>query len=350
MGSNESQSTGNECVGARKCRLHISGGTWDHGEQRNVIYAHLVSRDHAPVVLFAYRRPDHLEQSIAALAANPGAQSTQLTIYCDGPKSPADQADVDRVRQIARSAENNGEFGSVTVIERDHNLGLAASVISGVTESLAVHDRVIVMEDDLVVSPDFLEYMNQALDLYQEDDRVISIHGYMYAVPPVLPQTVFLRGADCWGWATWRRGWEYFEHDSKKLLKQIDASPDRIDFDFDGAFPYRQMLKDQAEGEIDSWAVRWYASAFLANKLTLYPGQSLVENIGQEGSGTHSGSAKSHEASATRFQFPLVRIEPIESEQAREVIAQTLRSARPKPAGLPQRILGAFGRVFGRQD
>jgi hypothetical protein len=313
-----------------------------------VFYAHAVFRDHAPVVLFAYRRPDHLRRALDSLAANPGADLTQVSIYCDGAKSSADREAVEQVREIARGVNDTNAFASIRVIERDHNMGLAKSVISGVTETLEAHDRVIVVEDDLVVSPDFLEYMNQALELYASNDEVISIHGFMYSVPPVLPQTVFLRGADCWGWATWRRGWELFEPDSQKLLKELDRSPDRAQFDFDGAFPYRQMLKDQADGTIDSWAVRWYASAFLANKITLYPGQSLVENIGQEGSGTHSESATSHEVMATRIDLPIQEIDVSESVLARRVISETLKSARTQTGKISQRLTSALSQLRGR--
>ena len=313
-----------------------------------MFYAHAVLRDHAPVVLFAYRRPDHLRRALDSLAANTGAAMTPVSIYCDGAKSAADGEAVERVREIARGANVSGSFAAVRVIEREHNMGLAKSVISGVTEALKDYDRVIVMEDDLVVSPDFLEYMNQALVLYAKNEEVISIHGFMYSVAPNLPQTVFLRGADCWGWATWRRGWELFEPDSQKLLKELDSSPDRAQFDFDGAFPYRQMLKDQAAGIIDSWAVRWYASAFLGNKLTLYPGQSLVENIGQEGSGTHSQSATSHEVMAQGIDLPIQAIEVSESALARQVISETLKSARPQPGKITQRLASAFSQLRGR--
>jgi hypothetical protein len=315
-----------------------------------VFYAHAVSRDHAPVALFAYRRPDHLRRALDSLAANPGADQTALNIFCDGAKSAMDRDAVEKVRQISRGIQDLGIFQSVRVIERDHNIGLAESVISGVTEILEIHDRVIVVEDDLVVSPDFLEYMNQALELYANNEEVISIHGFMYSVPPVLPQTVFLRGADCWGWATWRRGWELFEPDSQKLLKELDRSPDRAGFDFNGAFPYRQMLKDQAAGTIDSWAIRWYASAFLANKLTLYPGRSLVENIGQEGSGTHSESATSHEVTAKRIDLPIRVIDVEESVVARQVISQTLKSARPQPRTLTNRLTSALSQLWGRSS
>ena len=313
-----------------------------------MFYAHAVSRDHAPVVLFAYRRPDHLRRALDSLAANPGADRTTLNIYCDGAKSEIDREAVEQVREIARGMQGSAMFASVRVIERDHNIGLAASVISGVTQTLEDHEIVIVMEDDLVVSPDFLEYMNQALELYANSEEIISIHGFMYSVPPVLPQTVFLRGADCWGWATWRRGWEIFEPDSAKLLKELDKSPDRAEFDFNGAFPYRQMLKDQAAGTIDSWAIRWYASAFLANKLTLYPGQSLVENIGQEGSGTHSESATSHEVIAMRIDLPIRAIEVSESGVARQVISQTLKSARVQPDKITNRIYSVLSQLLGK--
>ena len=313
-----------------------------------MFYAHAVSRDHAPVVLFAYRRPDHLRRALDSLAANPGADRTALSIYCDGAKSAMDREAVEQVREIARGMQGSAMFASVRVIERDHNIGLAASVISGVTQTLEDHESVIVMEDDLVVSPDFLEYMNQSLELYANNEEVISIHGFMYSVPPVLPQTVFLRGADCWGWATWRRGWEIFEPDSQKLLKELDKSPDRAEFDFNGAFPYRQMLKNQAAGTIDSWAIRWYASAFLANKLTLYPGQSLVENIGQEGSGTHSESATSHEVIAKGIELPIREIDVSESIVARQVVSRTLKSARVQPEKITNRLSSAISQLLGR--
>ncbi len=315
-----------------------------------MFYAHAVSRDHAPVVLFAYRRPDHLRRALDSLAANPGADRTALSIYCDGAKSAIDQEAVEQVKEIAREIQGSSLFASVRVIERDHNIGLAASVISGVTQTLEDHESVIVMEDDLVVSPDFLEYMNQALELYVNDEEVISIHGFMYSVPQVLPQTVFLRGADCWGWATWRRGWKIFESDSQKLLKELDRSPDRAEFDFNGAFPYRQMLRNQAAGKIDSWAIRWYASAFLANKLTLYPGRSLVENIGQEGSGTHSESATSHEVTAERIDLPIQVVDVVESVAARQVISQTLQSARVQPDKITTRITSALSQLLGRSS
>lgn len=285
-----------------------------------------MSSEVAPIAVFAYNRPDHLTRVLTALAACPEAAESSVTVFCDGPKTPADDETVAAVRAVVARAEDSGDFGSVTVVERDDNWGLARSLISGITSVLADHDQIIVLEDDIVVSRDFLTFMTTALTEYANDDRVASIHGFMMHVEGELPQTFFIRGADCWGWATWRRGWQHFEVDGSALLKRLDASGLVDDFDFGGAFPYRNMLAEQVRGRVDSWAIRWYASTYLADTLTLYPGRSLVRNIGQEGSGTHSISRPSHEVEAQRFDFPLQRIDVRESTYARAEIANALRS------------------------
>jgi hypothetical protein len=278
----------------------------------------------APIALFAFNRPSHLQQTLMALAECSQAQDSDLTIFCDGPRSEQDMSSVEQVRGIARTWADSGALGHVTIIEQPTNLGLATSVISGVTTILSESDTVIVLEDDIVVSPDFLRYMNDALALYHDEPAVVSIHGFTMNVARPLPQTFFLRGADCWGWATWRRGWEIFEPDAQLLLDQLDRSGGVTDFDFGDAYPYRDMLERQVKGNVDSWAVRWYASAYLANKLTLYPGKSLVRNIGQEGSGTHSMERVSHSVLEERFEFPLQKIIPLESAEAREAFQEAL--------------------------
>ncbi len=157
------------------------------------------------------------------------------------------------------------------------------------TEVLDRYQKVIVLEDDLVISPHFLQFMNEALDLYKKEDNVISITAYIYPVEGPLPETFFLRGADCWGWATWKRGWNLFQADGLALLKKLEEQKLERDFDFDGAYPYTQMLKDQISGKNNSWAVRWYASAFLAGKLTLYPGEVNTLKKGTKSSVSYAG-------------------------------------------------------------
>ena len=237
----------------------------------------------APLLLFVYNRPDHTRRTIAALSDNYLASATRLIVFSDGPKS-AD--DVKHVNQIRRSLREVHAFKSVTVIERDTNMGLSASIIDGISQVIKAEGHAIVVEDDIVTSPYFLEYMNNGLSYYEKDDRVISIHGYSYPTAAHLPSIFFLRGADCWGWATWRRGWEQFEPDAERMLIALKRQGLERVFDR-GGFRFLSMLKNQAAGIIDSWAIRWHAAAFLAGKLTLYPGCSLVHNTGNDDSGTH---------------------------------------------------------------
>ncbi|MCH7827363.1 MAG: glycosyltransferase family 2 protein, partial [Bacteroidetes bacterium] len=178
-------------------------------------------------------------------------------------------------------------FKSVKIIERENNLGLAESIISGVTEVINQYGKVIVLEDDLLTSKYFLKYMNDALEKYQNESEVISILGYIYPIKTQLPELFFLKGTDCWGWATWDKAWKTFEKDSKLLLNKIREKKLAYKFDLKGTTNNIKMLKRQIKGDIDSWAVRWHASAFLQNKLTLYPGKSLVNNIGMGGESTH---------------------------------------------------------------
>ena len=134
----------------------------------------------------------------------------------------------------------------------------------------------------------FLQYLNEALEMYQYDEKVASIHGFTYPVKEHLPDTFFIKGADCWGWATWDRAWNIYEKDGVKLLRKLKEKGLEKEFTFNNSFGYINILKNQIKGKNDSWAIRWYASTFLASMYTLYPFPSLVMNIGQDNSGTHS--------------------------------------------------------------
>ena len=290
--------------------------------------------DPAPVALFAYRRPDHLARTLESLAACPEARATELIVFADGAKGDADADGVRLVRAMLGGIEG---FSSVRVVERATNIGLAGNVIGGVNEVLGSAESIIVLEDDMIVSPDFLTYMNQALDRYADDARVVSIHGYVYPTLRPLPDYFFLRGADCWGWATWRRGWDLFQPDGARLLDQLEKDGSTHAFDIEGSFPYTQMLRDQIAGRNDSWAVRWYASAFVAGALTLYPGRSLVANIGLDGTGTHSLGDRGLATVAQRMS-PLVPIPVEESAVARAEIADALRRKQIPEGSLVSRL------------
>ncbi len=238
----------------------------------------------APIALFVYNRPEHTQKTIEALQQNPLSSESNLFIFSDGAKNTTDEIEVKEVRNYLKTISG---FNTITIIERLENLGLAISIITGVTDIITKHGKIILLEDDLVVSEHFLQYMNEGLDKYENKKKVISIHGYTYPTKKTLPQTFFLKGADCWGWATWKKEWTGFEQDGKKLLDNIKQNKSKREFNFNYSYPYLKMLQRQIKGKNNSWAIRWYASAFLQEKLTLYPGKSLVKNIGFDGSGTH---------------------------------------------------------------
>lgn len=246
----------------------------------------------APIILFVYNRLDHTQRTVSALLENALAKDSELYIYADAARNEQAAAQVNALRKYLSSISG---FKNVHIHLREENLGVDENIIRGVTEVIGLHGKAIVLEDDLVTSPWFLTYMNEALDFYEHKEEVISIHGYVYPVTQSLKEVFFLKGADCWGWATWKRGWDLFEPDGMKLLEQLTENGLQSEFDFNNAYPYFEALREQAAGDTTCWDIRWYAAAFLKNKLTLYPGQSLVENIGHDGSGTHCGDSKSHD-------------------------------------------------------
>jgi hypothetical protein len=287
----------------------------------------------APVVLFVYNRLDHTRRTIEALARNTLAAESDVIIFSDGSKQREHDVRVEEVRAYVRTIRG---FKSVSVVESEINKGLSRSIISGVTQVVQERGSVIVLEDDLVTSPYFLSYMNQGLSLYADDERVVSIHGYVYPVRGTLPESFFIRGADCWGWATWRRGWDVFEHDGQKLLDELEEHNLLDAFDYESSYPYSEMLRAQIKGQNDSWAIRWYASAFLKNQLTLYPGTSLVRNIGNDNSGTHSGATTIYDAGLSFTDIKLKKETIEEDVRARKLFSEYFRSLE---AGFFRRFL-----------
>jgi len=287
---------------------------------------------YAPVVLFVYNRPDHTRLTVEALKKNAHAQESDLIVYSDAARSEKQTATVAEVRLYLRQITG---FRAVTIVEREENMGLARSIIDGVTAIVNKYGRIIVLEDDMVTSPYFLTYMNDALDKYATVDRVVSIHGYVYPVERPLPATFFLPGADCWGWATWQRGWDCFNGDGKYLLAELKRRKLARVFDYNGTYPFFRMLEDQTQGKNNSWAIRWYASAFLADKLTLYPGTSLVHNIGNDNSGTHCGESAELDTSLSEAPISLGNIDIEPSLLARQAFEDFFRQGK---AGLLRRL------------
>lgn len=291
----------------------------------------------APIALFVYNRPAHTRQTVEALLKNELAGESDLFIFSDAPKNPEAAEAVREVREYIGSITG---FRSVSIVERDRNWGLANSIIDGVTAVVNKHGRIIVLEDDLIVAPHFLDYMNRALENYAHEEKVMQISANMFPVPSseAIPETFFCRMTTSWGWATWDRAWRKFEPDADKLIKMIVARKLRKEFDM--GYSYFQMLKMQARGELDSWAIRWYASVFLAEGLCLHPSSTLVVNIGHDGSGTHCGSVRDYEVFLPIKMPTLFPLAIEESRQGRQALEAFYRSIyRPMQGNAWTRLL-----------
>lgn len=296
----------------------------------------------APIALMAYARPHHLARTITALKDDPLFASSPLSVFVDGPRSDADRQAVEEVRTIVRSQLPAAEHRFQTA-----NRGLAASVIAAVDELLDRYGRVIVVEDDLLVSPDFLLFMNEGLDRYANEQQVMQVSGFLPPLSRPLERAVFLPQTVSWGWATWKRAWANFEEVpvGHERLRTDRAFGHR--FNRQGSYNYRLMLDRQLAGKIDSWAIRFYWSVFKRSGLVLYPPETLVANAGMDGSGTHGTSgivaaAVEPPAPLGAFEWPLcVSVDA----QAESVVNKAYRNAFTTPASrLKVRLAQMIGR------
>lgn len=240
------------------------------------------SENLAPIVIFTYNRLWHTQQTIQALQKNELAKESELFIYSDGPKNKDSIPEVVDVREYIKTIDG---FKKITIIERDSNWGLADSIIDGVTTIVNKYGKLIVLEDDLVTSSHFLNFMNINLSLYEDNLKVGSISGYIPHIEN-LPGLFFLKFGASLGWGTWKRVWDASEFDVNKLLPQFNHKGKIKEFSMDGAYNFHKMLISQSNKQIDSWAIRFTASLFLQNLLSLRVGKSLVQHIGSD-SGTH---------------------------------------------------------------
>ena len=259
----------------------------------------------APIGIFAHRRPEHLRRVIRSLRDCHLFQDSPLYAFVDGPRSTNEARQVAAVRDIVSSCLGN----HCTALYSDKNKGLARSIVSGVNLMCKEHGRAIVIEDDLIVSPDFLSYMNAALDKFAQEESVMQISGHAFDVPRLRerPSAMFLPIITSWGWATWDRAWAHYDDDTSRWTSLLDDGAFRRQFDLDGAYEYSRLLRKQMAGSIDSWAICWYWSVFRRNAVALFPPKSLVQNIGFDGSGTHGwrSAMRSTAVDDTRFAFAL---------------------------------------------
>ena len=284
----------------------------------------------APILLLAYNRPDHLAKTLDALKANLRAEESELYIYSDAPRNAEAEAKVIAVRAVIAKVKG---FAKVTTIYREKNVGLANNVIEGVSRLVDEYGKVIVLEDDLITSPYFLTFMNDALDKYAGEEKVLNVNGHVLKTKETLNTTFFISFADSWGWATWKRAWDKFQPNGQVLLDELRQSGRDRRFDFDGRYHFTRMLQEQIEGKNNSWAIRWNATIFLNNGLSLNAGRSMVDNIGTDGSGTHFTTRAGYYSELYKGDTPLEidTHKPIlEDEVARRAIGKVFAHEKSK--------------------
>ncbi|WP_428687916.1 glycosyltransferase family 2 protein [Roseibium sp.] len=310
--------------------------------------------DLAPVALFAFNRPEHTRQTLEALAANDLAPETRLTVFLDGSRDEEDEKNRLRILSLLREETR---FGSVNVVEREENFGLTRNIIGGVTQMLSLRDRVIVVEDDIITSPTFLRYMNNALSRYESEYKVWHISGYTEPLNSNRStDAYFSRVMNCWGWGTWKDKWQSFEKNPEKLVSEF--TPEMIeDFNLNVNERFWSQVLANVDGRLNTWAIFWYATIFKQGGLCLNPYVSFVRNIGFDGTGVHCGNdeIRSRETvlnTESHIAFP---DDVEESRDGLHLLQEYFRSRRKKPKKisklsslrkrLKKYVLGAFART-----
>ena len=247
----------------------------------------------APIIIFAYNRPRHLQKTLHSLQSNNLSKKSSLIVFADGPKIGTSTDDLKKIEEVSRIVKSKQWCGEVILNRASSNKGLSRSIIEGVTSVLDKYDRAIVLEDDLLLSRNFLDYMNYSLDRYENDERVMQISGFSFPLDFYEKKygSYFVSMISSWGWGTWKRGWKYFDKGATGYEELKKNQELEYRFNINGSYRYSDMLYKQMEtSEIDSWAIRWWWSVFRNGGLTLFPEKSLVRNIGFDSEGTHTKS------------------------------------------------------------
>lgn len=246
----------------------------------------------APIVIFAYNRPDRIAALFESLKACDGFEDSPVVVYLDGPRDSADELAVGQVRDYVE----NIDLPNVQHVASDHNKGLRNSVYAGVSQVVSEHGRAIVLEDDLVVSPTTLSYFNRALDFYADDPRVWSVSAYIYDIPELrdFPRALILPYASSWGWATWQRAWSRFELDAHPREENLLSDSFRQTFELNGIYPARSLLRLSLAGQLDSWAIHWWYTIMRHGGRSVYPPRRVIGNHGLS-NGTHGSRLNPHQ-------------------------------------------------------
>jgi hypothetical protein len=243
----------------------------------------------APIVLFVYNRAELTLKTLEHLKQNVLADQSELYIYSDGPKKDAKEEDLKKIQDVRGIIRKEKWCKQVHIIESLFNHGLSDSIITGVTEIVNRHGKIIVLEDDLLTSKHFIGYMNMGLNLYEYQDKVFQIVGYTAPIKTRFNnEAFFLPLSSTLGWGTWKRAWKYFEKNPTdyQILKNDKELHNK--FDLDKSFPFSDMLIQQMENDVNSWGIRWWWAFFKQQGIALFPDRTLIAHIGFNLDSTHT--------------------------------------------------------------
>ncbi len=264
------------------------------------------------IAIFCYKREKSIKNCINSLKKNKEINEFDLIIYSDGSKNKLDEFNVLKVREYIKTIEG---FRSIKIIYREKNLGLSESLMAGISELFKCYDSVIVIEDDLILSKYFLRFMKESLHKYKECMEVMCISGYTYPSLLSPSENFFLKGAECWGWATWRRSWNIFERDAVSLNQRLFEGNKQVEFNNSRNGGNLSLLRMESLAlKIGSWAIRWHASVYLVGGLTFFPQKSVVNNLGFDEDGTNCRGINIYNVELAEKPIKLKNIEIAESK------------------------------------
>lgn len=237
----------------------------------------------SPIILFLYNRYNESKQTINSLSQAKGANTLFLKVYIDGPKTKSDNLEQHLIINHLKTVGKH--FGKIEIVQRKKNLGLGKSIIAGLNEIFQMYDRVIVLEDDIVVNSHFIDYFNDALEEYKDSD-IYHISSWSPEILSSEKKTYKTKYMACWGWATWKTKWESFSKDSKEIIDYFERNPHKLkQFNFNNKL-YNQVIANHKK-EIDTWAVFWYYSIFRNSGYCINPTHSIIRNIGLNNGTNH---------------------------------------------------------------
>ena len=303
-------------------------------------------KSYAPIILFTYRRLATLKKVITSLNKNKLSKKTEIYIFSDGYKNLEDKQDVLKVRKYLNTI---GKFKKVKLFFRKKNIGLAKNIIQGTTKILSLKKKGIILEDDIIVSVNFLIFMNLCLEKFKEEKKIWHINAWNYNIKNIKSKedVFYWRGMHCWGWATWLDKWKHYEKNPKKLLNTF-TDKDIKKFNYDGNYNFWQQVIRNYKLKINSWAIFWYATIHKNKGLCVSPRESLTFNIGNDNYASNTLKSydtndtycvkKLHKKSSFRFQTELSENIEIYNQIKRHLKLKKIKNLFLKFTGLKKII------------